>query len=364
MTGLGSLYRSQHELVLVFKSGAGSHRNNVQLGQYGRNRTNVWKYQSANSFSRSGDEGNLFALHATVRPASLVADAIMDCTIRREVVLDGFLGSGASVIAAERTGRRCFGLEIDPIYVDVIVRRWQAFTRQTARHAQTERSFLETEAEVRGYGPSTTTASPKTTMSTELSWSTKLHRAITSRFAGCSVIALGSTQNWSSRQFGGLSFEEGQAIRRALLGIRDEAGSVAKENPSSAEHAPVAVTTEVQPQEEEKRIRPSEVGFGRPPVRSRFRKGRSGNPAGRPPAVKTFARLIRRLLLEKIRITENGCPRTVVRLQVVFEQIVNRAALGNSRFLKLLLEYIPSVDIVFGRKRKLRKNLVQILREG
>ena len=167
-----------------------------------------------------------------------------------------------------------------------------------------------------------------------------------------------------SRQLGGLSFEEGEAIRRALLGIRDEAGSVAKENPSSAEHAPIAVTPEVQPQEEEKRIRPSEVGFGRPPVQSRFRKGRSGNPAGRPPAEKTFARLIRRLLLEKIRITENGCPRMVVRLQVVFEQIVNRAALGNSRFLKLLLEYIPSVDVVLGRKRKLRKNLVQILRGG
>jgi|ERR1035437_233826 hypothetical protein len=167
-----------------------------------------------------------------------------------------------------------------------------------------------------------------------------------------------------SRQLGGLSFEEGEAIRRALLGIRDEAGSVAKENPSSAEHAPIAVTPEVQPQEEEKRIRPSEVGFGRPPVQSRFRKGRSGNPAGRPPAVKTFARLIRRLLLEKIRITENGYPRMVVRLQVVFDQIVNRAALGNSRFLKLLLEYIPSVDAVLGRKRKLRKNLVQILRKG
>jgi hypothetical protein len=167
-----------------------------------------------------------------------------------------------------------------------------------------------------------------------------------------------------SSQLGGLSFEEEQAIRRALLGIPDDAGSVAKEKPSSAEHAPIAVTPEVQPQEEEKRIRPSGVGFGRPPVHSRFRKGRSGNPAGRPPAVKTFARLIRRLLLEKIRITENGCPRTVVRLQVVFEQIVNRAALGNSRFLKLLLEYIPSVDIILGRKRKLRKNLVQILREG
>ncbi len=155
-----------------------------------------------------------------------------------------------------------------------------------------------------------------------------------------------------SREFGGLSPEVGEAIRRALLGLPDEVDSVAKEKPSSAEHAPNAVTPEVQTQEKEKWTRPSEVGFGRPPVQSRFRKGRSGNPAGRPPAVKAFKRLIRRLLLKKIRITESGCQRKVVRLQIVFEQIVNRAALGNSRFLKLLLEYIPSVDIVLDRNRK------------
>jgi DNA modification methylase len=165
--GMGSFYRSQHELVFVFKSGRGSHRNNVQLGQYGRNRSNVWNYQCASSFSRSGDEGNLLALHPTVKPADLVADAIMDCTERRDVVLDGFLGSGTTVIAAERTGRRCYGLELDPIYVDVIVRRWQTSTRQTARHAQTGRSFAETEAEVRAWDPSTTTDGPKMTMTTK-----------------------------------------------------------------------------------------------------------------------------------------------------------------------------------------------------
>ncbi len=137
--GMGSLYRSQHELVSVFKRGRRSHRNNVQLGQYGRNRTNVWNYPCANSFSRSGEEGNLLALHPTVKPAALVADAIMDCTDRRDVVLDAFLGSGTTVIAAERTGRRCYGLELDPSYVDVIVRRWQAYTRQTAQHAETGR---------------------------------------------------------------------------------------------------------------------------------------------------------------------------------------------------------------------------------
>lgn len=167
-----------------------------------------------------------------------------------------------------------------------------------------------------------------------------------------------------SRQRGGLSPEVGAAIRRALLGLPDEADSVVKEKPSSAERAPIALTPEVQPKEEEKGTRPSEVCFGRPPVQSRFRKGQSGNLAGRPPMVKTFARLIKRLLLEKVRITENGCPRTVVRLQVVFEQIVNRAALRNSRFMKLLLEYIPSVDIALDRNRKPPKNLNQVIRRS
>ena len=160
--GMGSLTEASMRLVFVFKRGRRSHRNNVQLGQYGRNRTNVWNYPCANSFSRSGDEGRLLALHPTVKPAALVADAIMDCTDRHDVVLDGFLGSGTTVIAAERTGRRCYGLELDPIYVDVIVRRWQVYTRQTAQHAETGRSFAEAEAEVAGWNPSKTKAGPST----------------------------------------------------------------------------------------------------------------------------------------------------------------------------------------------------------
>jgi DNA modification methylase len=145
--GMGSFYRSQHELVGVFRHGRGAHRNNVQLGRYGRNRSNVWQYAGANSFSRAGDEGNLLALHPTVKPVALVADAIMDCTSRNDIVLDGFLGSGTTVIAAQRTGRRCYGLEIDPVYVDTIVRRWQAFTRDDARHVPSGRLFREMEAE-------------------------------------------------------------------------------------------------------------------------------------------------------------------------------------------------------------------------
>ena len=143
--GMGSLYRGQYELVFVFKHGRGSHRNNVQLGKHGRNRTNVWHYPGANTFSRNGDEGNLLALHPTVKPVAMVADAIMDCTARGDIVLDGFLGSGSTVIGAERTGPRCYGLEIDPTYVDLIVRRWQAFTGNDARHATSNRTFNDLE---------------------------------------------------------------------------------------------------------------------------------------------------------------------------------------------------------------------------
>jgi DNA modification methylase len=145
--GMGSLYRSQHELVLVFKNGKDGHRNNVQLGQYGRYRTNVWNYPGANSFSRSSHEGNLLELHPTVKPVALVADAIMDCSARGEIVLDPFLGSGTTVIAAERTGRVCYGIELDPAYVDTIVRRWQAFTGLSAVHDTSGRSFAELEEE-------------------------------------------------------------------------------------------------------------------------------------------------------------------------------------------------------------------------
>jgi DNA modification methylase len=139
--GMGSLYRSQHELVFVFKHGRNGHRNNVQLGRFGRNRSNIWHYPGANSFARCGEEANLLALHPTVKPVAMVADAILDCSARGDIVLDAFLGSGTTVIAAERTGRRCYGLELDPAYIDTIVRRWQALTGGSARHAASGRSF-------------------------------------------------------------------------------------------------------------------------------------------------------------------------------------------------------------------------------
>ena len=129
--GMGSLYRSKHELVFVFGVGKAPHFNAVELGRHGRNRTNVWDYASVNSFAGSRHED--LDLHPTVKPTALVADAIQDVTRRGELVLDTFLGSGTTLIAAERTGRRFRGLDIDPAYVDVAVERWSAMTGQTPR---------------------------------------------------------------------------------------------------------------------------------------------------------------------------------------------------------------------------------------
>ena len=139
--GMGTLYRSQFELVFLFKSGTASHRNNVQLGQYGRYRTNVWRYPRINSFAGSTDEGNLLTLHPTIKPVALVADAILDASARHDIVLDAFLGSGTTLLAAERTGRISYGMELDPIYVDTAIRRWQKWTGQQARHAVSGRLF-------------------------------------------------------------------------------------------------------------------------------------------------------------------------------------------------------------------------------
>ena len=141
--GMGSFYRSRHELIFAFRNGKGPHRNNVQLGKFGRNRTNVWEYPGVNTFSKQGEEGNLLALHPTVKPVQMIAEAILDSSARGEIVLDGFLGSGSTLIAAERVGRVCYGIDIDPVYVDVAIRRWQNFTGEVAVHAQTDERFNE-----------------------------------------------------------------------------------------------------------------------------------------------------------------------------------------------------------------------------
>ena len=139
--GMGSFLRSQHELVLIYRVPGAQHRNNVELGRHGRSRTNVWSYPSAMTFSRNGDEGDLLASHPTPKPRELVADAILDCTKRRAIVLDPFLGSGTTLVAAEKTGRRCVGFDLDPLYVDFAIRRWQVMSERKAVHAVTGLAF-------------------------------------------------------------------------------------------------------------------------------------------------------------------------------------------------------------------------------
>ena len=129
--GLGSLYRSRHELVFVFRNGKDSHLNNVQLGRFGRNRTNVWNYPGVNNFARKGTK-RVLEYHPTVKPILLVSDAILDLTKRNDIVLDAFLGSGTTLLASHRTERRCYGIELDPLYVDTAIERWQRMTGSQA----------------------------------------------------------------------------------------------------------------------------------------------------------------------------------------------------------------------------------------
>jgi len=128
---LGSFYKSRHELVFIFKSGKEAHQNNIQLGRFGRNRTNVWHYPTASTSWRNAASADT-QLHPTVKPLLMVSDAILDCTKRNDIVLDPFLGSGTTLLAAERTERRCFGIELDPIYVDTAIERWQRMTGRKA----------------------------------------------------------------------------------------------------------------------------------------------------------------------------------------------------------------------------------------
>jgi len=138
--GMGSLYRSKHELIFIFKNGKRSHINNVELGSHGRYRTNVWDYPGVNSFG--GDKDTL-KFHPTVKPVEMVKDAILDVTNRNQIVLDAFLGSGTTLIAAEKAGRICYGIEIEPIYIDTTIRRWQDITGKSAINLNTGKSYRE-----------------------------------------------------------------------------------------------------------------------------------------------------------------------------------------------------------------------------
>jgi DNA modification methylase len=163
--GMGSLYRSQYELVLVAKRPGAPHLNNVQLGVHGRNRSNLWRYAGATGGRKSEEDD--FSLHPTVKPVRLVRDAILDVTAMGEVVLDPFLGSGTTILAAELSHRVCVGLEISPAYVDVAIGRWEKLTGLKAIHHGTGLTFAELraargQAEVEGRAVRAAPAKPGT----------------------------------------------------------------------------------------------------------------------------------------------------------------------------------------------------------
>ncbi len=142
--GMGAFYRSQHELIFVFKNQDRPHQNNFDLGQHGRTRSNVWCYPSARSMRSDGgdpDRDEVLNLHPTIKPVKLIEEAILDCSQRRQIMLDPFLGSGSTLIACEKTHRVCYGIELSPRYVDVAVQRWQAWTGQEVIHQSTGQTY-------------------------------------------------------------------------------------------------------------------------------------------------------------------------------------------------------------------------------
>jgi DNA modification methylase len=163
--GMGGLYRSAHEFVFVLKKGTKPILNNVELGKHGRDRTNVWVYPGAN---RRGSSANAeLANHPTPKPVELVADAILDVTHRDDIVLDPFLGSGTTIIAAEKTGRTAYGFELDPRYVDVIIRRFETFAQIDAVHRDSGKTFAELQAIRKAIRPSKEKADALNAVDTE-----------------------------------------------------------------------------------------------------------------------------------------------------------------------------------------------------
>lgn len=139
--GMGAFYRSQHEFCCIFQSGRDTHQNNVQLGRFRRNRSNVWHYPGLNSFSE--DRSGLLASHPTVKNAQMIAGAILDASKPNDVILDGFLGSGTTVLAADKTGRICYGCEIEPKYIEVCIERFRSVSDAPIIHVETGQTFDE-----------------------------------------------------------------------------------------------------------------------------------------------------------------------------------------------------------------------------
>lgn len=144
---MGSLYRSQHELCFIFKNCKEPHTNNVELGKNGRYRTNVWKYSGVNSFGRHKQD---IKLHPTVKPVEMLYDAILDVTKRGDLVLDTFLGSGSTLIAAEKAHRICYAIEFEPLYIDTAIRRYQELFKIDAIRESDGKTYNDLLAEIKG----------------------------------------------------------------------------------------------------------------------------------------------------------------------------------------------------------------------
>jgi DNA modification methylase len=148
--GMGSFYRSQHELIFIFAKDGASSRNNVQLGRFGRSRSNVWNYPSAASLARTAEEGNPLAMHPTVKPLALICDMLLDASSKGDIVVDPFGGSGTTLIAAEKLGRTARLIELDPAYCDTIIRRWQHWTGEAAIRVSDRKIFADLQTQSEG----------------------------------------------------------------------------------------------------------------------------------------------------------------------------------------------------------------------
>jgi DNA modification methylase len=146
--GMGSFLRSQHELFFIFAKGGAPTRNNIQLGRFGRSRSNLWSYGSAASMARTSEEGNPLAAHPTVKPLALVCDILLDASVKGDIIVDCFAGSGVCLIAAEKLGRVARCIELDAAYCDAIIRRWQHWTGEAAIRAADGALFSAVEAMV------------------------------------------------------------------------------------------------------------------------------------------------------------------------------------------------------------------------
>ena len=266
------------------------HRNNVELGRFGRNRSNVWTYPGVNTFGKGRKEA--LDAHPTVKPVALVADALLDCTARGDVVLDQFLGSGTTILAAEKVARVAVGIEYEPRYVDVAILRWQRMTKLEAILAGDGRSF-EDIASARA---------------------TEIEKCNARRWkAADGQSSSGSAAGDQRATVSGAEQAQRDQLRRGSSSMTKRRGS------TSADYA---------------------VGYGRPPRATQFASGKSGNPRGRSKGSRTIGAILQDILRQKIAVTENGRTRRLAALEVMLRRLLNDAIRSDAKAMKLLLALV------------------------